>query len=98
MTKAVTALGIKGGNLLTKKIGRTLGLDEVTLQGGNTPQQTTLVIGKYLSPRFYVSYGIGLFQTSNTFSLRYKLNESLNLRAQSGQENTLDLLYTHEYN
>ena len=98
LTKAIAALGVKGGNLLAKKVARTLGLDELTLQAGNTPQETTLVIGKYLSPRFYVSYGIGLFESSNTLSLRYKLNQSLTLRAQSGQEDTIDLLYTHEYN
>lgn len=97
LTKAISALGIKGGNLLAKRIGRTLGLDEVSLQAGDSIEQTTLVIGKYLSPRFYVSYGIGLFEASNTLSLRYKLNQSLTLRAQSGVENTLDLLYTHEY-
>lgn len=97
LTKAISALGVKGGNLLAKRIGRTLGLDELTVQAGNTPEETSLVIGKYLSPRFYVSYGIGLFQATNTLALRYTLNQSLTLRAQSGEENTIDLLYTHEY-
>ncbi len=98
MTKAISALGVKGGNLLAKRIGRKLGLDELTLQGGESVEETTLVIGRYLSPKFYVSYGIGLFEASNVLSLRYTISPRLTLRAQSGEENSLDLLYTREYN
>ncbi|NKE73224.1 translocation/assembly module TamB domain-containing protein [Candidatus Manganitrophus noduliformans] len=97
MTKAIAALGVRGGNLLAKRIGRTLGLDDVRLEGGETIEETTLVIGRYLSPRFYVSYGIGLFEAANTLSLRYTISEKLTLRAQSGEESSLDLLYTREY-
>ncbi|MDC4205968.1 MAG: translocation/assembly module TamB domain-containing protein [Candidatus Manganitrophus sp.] len=60
-------------------------------------EETKLVIGRYLSPRFYVSYGIGLFEAANTLSLRYTINQKLTLRAESGEESSLDLLYTREY-
>lgn len=98
MTQAISALGIRGGNLLAKRIGRTLGLDEVKIQTEDSIEEATLVIGRYLSPRFYVSYGIGLFEASNTLLLRYTINRKLTLRAESGEENAIDLLYTREYN
>jgi len=98
MTKAIAALGVRGGNLLAKRIGRTLGLDEVRIEAENSIEDATLVIGRYLSPRFYVSYGIGLFEATNTLSLRYTINRKLTLRAESGEENAIDLLYTREYN
>jgi translocation and assembly module TamB len=97
LTKAIAALGVRGGNLLAKRIGRTLGLDEVRLAGGETIEETTLVVGRYLSPRFYVSYGIGLFEASNTLLLRYTISRKLTLRAESGEESAIDLLYTREY-
>lgn len=98
MTKAIAALGVRGGNLLAKRIGRTLGLDEVRIQAEDSIEEATLVIGRYLSPRFYVSYGIGLFEAGNTLLLRYTINRTLTLRAESGEENAIDLLYTREYN
>lgn len=98
MTQAISALGIRGGNLLAKRIGRTLGLDEVKIQTEDSIEGATLVIGRYLSPRFYVSYGVGLFEASNTLLLRYTINRKLTLRAESGEENAIDLLYTREYN
>lgn len=98
ITKAIAALGVKGGNLLAKRIGRTLGLDEFTIKTEDSIEDATLVIGRYFSPRFYVSYGIGLFEASNTILIRYIINRKLTLRAESGEENAIDLLYTREYN
>lgn len=94
---AISALGIRGGNFLAKRIGSTLGLDEVRLETEDGIEDVTLVIGRYLSPRFYVSYGIGLFEEGNTLRLRYTLNRRLTLRAISGEESGLDLLYTREF-
>ena len=53
-------------------------------------------LGKYLTPELYVSYGIGLFDAINTFSLRYSLTDRLSLESVSGSGNSADLIYTIE--
>ena len=35
------------------------------------------MVGKYLSPRLYLSYGIGIFDASSTPRLRYLVSEHL---------------------
>jgi translocation and assembly module TamB len=98
LTKAISALGLKGGDFLAKKIGRKLGLDEVKVEAGENAEQATLVVGRYFSPKFYVSYGIGLFESINTLHIRYKINRKLTLQGESGTESGMDLIYTKEYN
>lgn len=95
LSSASSQLGIAGGALLAGKLGRELGIEEVSVQS-QAPGQAALVLGKYLSPRLYVSYGIGLFQSVNTVNLRYTLNSKWTLEAQSGEYSSADLLYTIE--
>ena len=58
---------------------------------------TSLYIGKYLSPRLYVKYGIGLLEPTSTFILRYTLSERLLFESTSNTEGQGgDLIYTIE--
>jgi len=97
LANAATSLGIRGGNLLAKKLGAALGLQEASIVAGDTLQEAAFVIGKYLSPRLYVSYGIGLFDASSTLKLRYLVSEHLHLEAQTGATTSGDALYTIEH-
>jgi translocation and assembly module TamB len=54
------------------------------------------VLGKYLSPRLYVSYGIGITQAVSGLMTRYILNEHWTIRGQAGKVNSSDLVYTIE--
>jgi translocation and assembly module TamB len=47
-----------------------------------------LTVGQYLSPRLYLSYGVGLFEPGDVITLRYKLSEALALKTQRGPEDT----------
>jgi translocation and assembly module TamB len=53
-------------------------------------------LGKYITPDLYVSYGIALFNAISSFNMRYKLTETLSLKAASGAANSADLIYTIE--
>jgi len=97
LANAATSLGIRGGNLLAKKLGAALGLQEAGIQAGDTLQQAAFVVGKYLSPRLYVSYGIGIFDAASTLRLRYLVSEHLNIEAQTGARTSGDALYTIEH-
>jgi translocation and assembly module TamB len=96
LANAATALGLKGGNMLAKKLAARFGLEEARFESGKTLQEASLVVGKYLSPRLYVSYGIGLFSPVNTFRVRYLINKKLTLQAERGAGVGADALYTIE--
>ncbi|MFL6236067.1 MAG: translocation/assembly module TamB domain-containing protein [Thermoanaerobaculia bacterium] len=103
LANAANSLGLKGGNLVAKKIAARFGLEEARIESTGGIKQASLVVGKYLSPRLYVSYGLGLFQPVSTFNIRYLFSRQWSLQAQqgaaisgTGQATGVDLLYTVE--
>ena len=58
--------------------------------------ETSLVLGRYLSPRLYVSYGISLTQQLNTLKLRYTLGDHWTVKTEAGQASGADLVYSIE--
>jgi translocation and assembly module TamB len=60
------------------------------------PQRAALMLGRHLSPRLYVGYGIGIFQRFNVFRMRYLLTESWSLQAETGLESSMDIFYSLE--
>lgn len=96
LANAATALGIRGGNLLAKKLAARFGLEEARIESDGSLEQASLVVGKYLSPKLYVAYGIGLFDPANTFRIRYLVNPKWTLQAESGEGTSADILYTVE--
>lgn len=95
---AVNALGIGGGNFLAGRLAAGLGLSQAQIATGATGQinEAALSLGKALSPRLYVQYGVGLFSPVNTVRLRYLVNRMLTLQIESAAENSADLLYDSE--
>jgi translocation and assembly module TamB len=84
---AAQALGSATGNMLAKSIGSKLGIDDIgvssndALNGGSA-----FTVGKYLSPRLYLSYGIGLFDPGQVITLRYQLSRRWNFEAQNATD------------
>ena len=72
------------------------GLDEMRVESSDGGDQASLVVGRYLSPQLYVSYGVGLIESINTFSLRYQLSSKWQLKAENGANQSADLFYTIE--
>lgn len=94
---AATSLGLAaGGTLVARSIGRRLGIENVSIESAGDPEQAALVLGEYLTPRLYVSYGIGLFEAVNTVHLRYQISSKWTLEAESGEYSSADFLYTIE--
>ena len=66
-------------------------------QAPQTAQQSSFILGKYLSPRLYVGYGVGLYNAVNTFILRYRLSKRVLIEATSSTVQTgADVFYTIE--
>ncbi len=103
LTAAATSLGSAGGEFLIKKIGNTLGIEDVRIESStvasttskpSTTQQATVVLGKYLSPKLYITYGVGTIDRINTLRLRYQLSRHWTVEAESGLFQGTDILYT----
>lgn len=96
MAKAALALGLVGGDKLARRIGDRFGLDEMRVESSDSGDQASLVVGRYLSPRLYVSYGVGLIESVNSINLRYQISDKWQLKAESGITQGADFLYTIE--
>ena len=77
-----------GAGLVAKRIGQRLGLDEASVEENEMIGGSALTIGEYLSPRLYLSYGVGLFQPGEVIAMRYKLSKEMGVRIQRGSEET----------
>lgn len=88
MQTAARSLGTATGGLLAKKLGARLGVDEVGIEDNEMIGGSAFTVGEYLSPRLYLSYGIGLFEPGEVVTLRYELSDDLSIQAQRGPEDT----------
>lgn len=96
--EAATTAGLAGGQFVAARIGSIFGITKVSVEKGPSPspgqqQQATLFLGRYLSPRLYVAYGLGLFQTSNVVRVRYSLTRNWIIQTETGTETGGDLLW-----
>ena len=84
---AAQALGSATGNLLAKSIGSRLGVDDIGVSSSDALNgSSAFTVGKYLSPRLYLSYGVGLFDPGQVITLRYHFNGHWNFEAQNATE------------
>jgi translocation and assembly module TamB len=93
--RAAETLAISGGGLLLGTVGSRIGLDEVTVESRGT-DDTEVVLGKYISPKLFVSYGISIVEAINTIKLRYTINSHWSLKAEAGLEQSADVEYRIE--
>lgn len=96
LAQAALALSLKGGDTLARSIGDRFGLEEMRIQAGGAGDEASLVIGRYLSPRIYVSYGVGLIQAVNTATISYEISRRWQFRAEAGEHQGGDFIYTIE--
>ena len=99
------ALALLGGNGQGAAGGfaSRLGLDELSFAGrsikadGTTTSGATVTLGKRLSRNFYVAYERSLAGTLGTFSIFYDLSQRFTLRARTGEQSAVDLIFTYSY-
>jgi translocation and assembly module TamB len=84
---AAQALGSATGNLLAKSIGSRLGVDDIGVSSSDALNgSSAFTVGKYLSPRLYLSYGVGLFDPGQVITLRYHFNGHWSFEAQNATD------------
>ena len=95
LQRAAVALLAGEGEAPTDAFMKRLGIDELSLkQSDGDVRETVVSLGKQLSRRWYVGYERGVNATTGTWQLIYRAAQRFTLRAQSGLENSLDLIWT----
>jgi translocation and assembly module TamB len=81
--------------LLASQLGSKLGIPDISVES-TLSNETSLVLGKYLNPRLYVSYGVSLTESINTIKMRYTINDKWTIKTEAGKERAADLVFTIE--
>jgi translocation and assembly module TamB len=90
---AATALGLQNSGFITRRLSSQFRLDDLQFTSDSTGENASLLIGKYLTPRLYISYMMGLFDNFSTAKIRYDLSNSWSLEATSGADVSVDIFY-----
>ena len=86
-----------GTGLLAAELGGRLGLDDAGVVESRALGSSVLSVGKYLSPKLYVGYGISLLGTGQVVMLRYLLRKGFDIQVESSTvENRASLNWTRE--
>ena len=94
LQRAALALLSGEGESTSGKLIKNLGLDELSVQQGEDDTRGTVVrLGKQLSRRWFVAYERGLNATTGSWQLIYRIAQRFTLRAQSGADNALELIW-----
>ncbi len=94
LQSAAVALMSGEGPSTTDNLMTTLGLDELSLrQSDGTVRETVVNVGKQLSKYWYLGYERNLNATSGNWQLIYRLAQRFTLRAQTGVDNAVDLIW-----
>jgi len=95
LQRAAVSVMAGEGEPITDQMLKRLGIDDLSLRQGDTDvRETVVTLGKQLSRRWYLGYERGLNATAGTWQLVYRIAQRFTLRAQSGLENSLDIIWT----
>ena len=97
LQRAAVALLSGEGRGISGQLADALGLDDVEFKGGESLESGGVLLGKRFSEHFYLAYEKGLDATVGTLYFFLDINRALKLRAQTGQQSALDLIYTVSY-
>ena len=97
MTSMLIGLGATTGNGIMTEIGDTLGIEGLGLDTTGVGESSQVVVSGYVLPGLQVKYGVGIFDSLATLTLRYRLMPRLYLEAVSSVDQALDLLYRFDF-
>ncbi|WP_075182730.1 translocation/assembly module TamB domain-containing protein [Pantoea sp. 1.19] len=97
LTSALVGLGVAQSGQVVGKIGETFGVSNLALDTAGVGDSQQVQVSGYVLPGLQVKYGVGIFDSLATLTLRYRLMPKLYLEAVSGLDQALDLLYQFEF-
>ena len=98
LTSALINLGLTQGNRVIGAIGESIGITGLGVETEGVGENSSVAVSGYILPGLKVKYGVGLFDSLATITLRYQILPRLYIEAASGVDQALDVLYTFEFN
>lgn len=108
LVQAASSMNLGGGQVLqvTQQLQKTFGLTQLTVgttnyynhQTASMVQNTSLMVGKKITPNLYINYSVGLTAPINILQISYLLSSHWTLQSStSSLANGIDLLYSFEH-
>ncbi|AOM41546.1 autotransporter assembly complex protein TamB [Xenorhabdus hominickii] len=97
MTAMLIGLGVAQSGQIVGKIGETFGVSDLALDTQGVGDKSQVVVSGRITKDLQVKYGVGIFDSLATLTLRYRVMPRLYLEAVSGIDQALDLLYEFEF-
>ena len=97
ITSALINLGLSQGSHVFESLGDAVGISVVGFETEGVGDSSQLVVSGYVLPGLKVKYGVGIFDSLATLTLRYRVIPRLYVEAVSGVDQALDLLYSFEF-
>jgi translocation and assembly module TamB len=97
------AYALLSGESEAPSVVEMVGLDELSVRqddstsSDGTVRETVVSLGKQLSRRWYVGYERSLNAVAGTWQLVYRAAQRFTLRAQTGAQNSLDMIWTWQW-
>lgn len=80
---AASAALSAGSSLLASQLGARIGLDDAGVSESRALGGSVIGVGKYLSPKLYVGYGVSLLGTGQVLTLKYLLRKGFDIEIES---------------
>lgn len=100
LQRAAIALLAGEGEAPTDAMLGAIGLSDFSVRqtGTGEVRDTVVAVGKQLSQRWWVGYERSINTATGTWQLIYRAAQRFTLRAQSGEDHALDLIWTWRWN
>lgn len=80
---AASAALSAGSGLLASQLGAKLGLDDAGVSQSRALGGSVLGVGKFISPKLYVGYGVSLVGSGSVLTLKYLLSRGFDIEVES---------------
>ena len=97
LTNLIIQAGTAGAGQLVSRLGEALSIRGLSLSSEGTGDASQVVVSGYLAPGLMIKYGMGIFDSLSTFTLRYRLLPKLYLEAVMGNRQKVGVAYALEF-
>lgn len=108
LVKAASSMNLGGGQFqqVTQQLQKAFGLTQLSVgtttyynpQTASMTQNTSLMVGKKITPNLYINYSVGITAPINILQISYLLSSHWTLQSSTSTlANGIDLLYTFEH-
>jgi translocation and assembly module TamB len=97
LTQLILSQSIDRSKGFVSRVGQKLGFEDVNLSAKGSGESTKVEVSGYITPNIQVSYRMGVFESLNEFSVRYRVFSKLYIEASNGLYDSIDLLYQFDW-